>query len=740
MKPNTHRQLFAAVFATILAAATAAGELVTVTYRLPISIADHGFVAKQYNPVTFQNDERSLSYIGIQAQNSTPSDEPIYDSAAYLELTVEVEADGSDFWMEDTLIPGRTSQHDSTTASNPPAIVFPTWDDPYPLLFFAIDSLRLADDFHVFVAGSEVILPVTKTPAPVTLEIPDGNGGTVSTAYPIFTARAQADAVPENGTFHLVDVTAEQKAGANVTSVPSAGWGPIANLAMRSVTLVMPTAEKDNTFTFHSGNWFQSVLWNFGDVTPINPSGDTFYNVWFVGSTAGVLEKFWLTRDADLASSKKVVLLKDVEDFRLEFQPLPARKMRTVRFRVGSPYHSHVLAIVHGDGLRHPLTLKMTPDTVSQTFGGSTASTAFCWAEAQFDDTRAWSVVDENSNEVLFSTGAGYASQLDRRFAPIDLFDAGAWPPTHSYPPTGSLWFTLPFSRSTHPLVLQGALADPPEMGLYHSYPVNPNTPSGLVSYAGPWGATVNIPTFEAVAGGVNPYDYPTLTDTTIWDSTPYAGADYTDLTMWLPKASALSMQIADTRWPNQLVLRQPDGSEYPIVPLNLQGVWAPATDGSGTYTFYSYGFFAASSRYDPTLDWWVVDLTAEAANNPNATSPHQTADLRTWGAGLLDSDNDGLTNYQEFLLGTHLFNADTDGDSVNDKDDAFPFDPLHQTSGQIVANPVSAADLDGDGYLNEVDAFPHDPLHHTSTDNEYENEHTPIIVLTSPRNAALTN
>nr|WP_269783408.1 thrombospondin type 3 repeat-containing protein [Marinibactrum halimedae] len=38
-----------------------------------------------------------------------------------------------------------------------------------------------------------------------------------------------------------------------------------------------------------------------------------------------------------------------------------------------------------------------------------------------------------------------------------------------------------------------------------------------------------------------------------------------------------------------------------------------------------------------------------------------------------MDNDGDGLTNTEEFLLGTDPTNPDTDGDGLFDGDDPFP-------------------------------------------------------------------
>jgi hypothetical protein len=45
-----------------------------------------------------------------------------------------------------------------------------------------------------------------------------------------------------------------------------------------------------------------------------------------------------------------------------------------------------------------------------------------------------------------------------------------------------------------------------------------------------------------------------------------------------------------------------------------------------------------------------------------------------------MDMDGDGLTNAQEYLLGTNPFCADSDGDGVPDGQDAFPLDPTRST------------------------------------------------------------
>lgn len=78
------------------------------------------------------------------------------------------------------------------------------------------------------------------------------------------------------------------------------------------------------------------------------------------------------------------------------------------------------------------------------------------------------------------------------------------------------------------------------------------------------------------------------------------------------------------------------------------------------------------------------------------------------------DLDHDGLTNGEEWILGTDPANPDTDDDGLNDLDDPFPLSLAHRTDENHngvpdeveAANPASPvvrpdADTDGDGLTN---------------------------------------
>jgi len=76
-----------------------------------------------------------------------------------------------------------------------------------------------------------------------------------------------------------------------------------------------------------------------------------------------------------------------------------------------------------------------------------------------------------------------------------------------------------------------------------------------------------------------------------------------------------------------------------------------------------------------------------------------------------LDSDNDGIINLDEFRNDTEpTSDSDSDGDGVNDGNDAFPNDPNEwlDTDGDGIGNNADTDD-DGDGVDDSSDAFPLD-------------------------------
>lgn len=138
---------------------------------------------------------------------------------------------------------------------------------------------------------------------------------------------------------------------------------------------------------------------------------------------------------------------------------------------------------------------------------------------------------------------------------------------------------------------------------------------------------------------------------------------------------------------------------------------------------------------------------------------------------GLADADGDGLTNAEEYALGTNMFAADTDGDGIPDGEEiTLGLDPLRVDFDELAATPNNdglidsiamqlgyprsrndddgdgisnadellmctdplRADTDGDGVPDNLDAFPLDPLKSSLTSGGGDTT-PPQITLTAP-------
>ncbi|HEY3354648.1 MAG TPA: kelch repeat-containing protein [Polyangia bacterium] len=135
---------------------------------------------------------------------------------------------------------------------------------------------------------------------------------------------------------------------------------------------------------------------------------------------------------------------------------------------------------------------------------------------------------------------------------------------------------------------------------------------------------------------------------------------------------------------PAQLVYRQVATSYQSSSSVPDPGV---NVNGTGTYTYSAFAIYAPNWSPPATATIAVGDTDRDgmpdAWETANGLNPNDPSDA------LADPDGDGLSNLQEFLLGTNPRSADSDGDGLKDG-----WELVHGT------NPT-AQDTDGDG-LND--------------------------------------
>ncbi len=147
--------------------------------------------------------------------------------------------------------------------------------------------------------------------------------------------------------------------------------------------------------------------------------------------------------------------------------------------------------------------------------------------------------------------------------------------------------------------------------------------------------------------------------------------------------------------------------------------------------------------NYNISAEITGTSPTDENSGNNLATKKDFFIDRDTDGDGIGDSndpdrDNDGLTNEEEITNGTNPLIADTDGDKVNDKVDAFPLDKTEwrDTDGNGIGDNKDL-DADGDGLTNqeEITDFGTNPLS-ADSDNDGLTDKQEIQGNTDPNKA----
>jgi alpha-tubulin suppressor-like RCC1 family protein len=162
-------------------------------------------------------------------------------------------------------------------------------------------------------------------------------------------------------------------------------------------------------------------------------------------------------------------------------------------------------------------------------------------------------------------------------------------------------------------------------------------------------------------------------------------------------------------------------------------------------------GYHTIAIAQDGGVWSWGYNGQGEMADGTTVTprtTPFQVPSFQLVNNAYLagDQDNDGLSTWREYQIGTDPLSSDTDGDGIPDGVDAASgdigtnLDPdgdgLSNAQELAVGTDAYNADTDGDGVNDGADAFPLDPTRTTAPSPD-PNDHTPpVITLTYPTNA----
>ena len=650
------RALFAALVLLVASISTGAAEWITL--QVPLTRATNTFKLWEVapgaaapntlfpvaGPDILKTSVTSIEFIGgsFDALGNWIPDQDSY-------ALVQAERAGTGhFWLRDETRQDFAPRDQTALTAAP-------WTDPASTNVFrqfSIESARAGHGLSLqFASGTAVTYTMSLSPPQVEYDI---SGQPADLGF--FLAW-----VPDTGTTSgdewIIDHdTGERTSG---TALPAnligAAWEPFnGTTPTHQVVFLIPTADSGDTFEVQipgvSVSQTGATWWE--GTAPDN----SFYSGPAVTAVVGQNYWFQLYRVSDSHSSPGFRMGEAdlVLDARPWLPPPPEAQWETRGFSMldalanqGTPY------IRYADG-----------STTALSSDGGYSSYLYAWDDWGNEQNAMLlgytATIDVNRTWWVEQARGGTTVHLGQ-----DSVFMEGWAPSHASPPAGSVYAWVPAVRQGRALRSgEGWLA--PELGDTTTF----SLPSPVGGAPITWDA---VRLWVSISNPAAPF---TLSDPVAGDISPPAfpgsNSGTADFSAWFPP-QPLILKISATRWGKNLVIRTPLGADRPITRHQMQGDWSRDAS-SGTVWFNPYGYFDATATAYEGLPWWLVDL---------GVAGHPTAEVLTPAAGSVNdfiastdstnSDPDSLKDWEERLLGTNPYSADTDGDGTNDDLDTDP-------------------------------------------------------------------
>ncbi len=353
---------------------------------------------------------------------------------------------------------------------------------------------------------------------------------------------------------------------------PSHTWQPLGNYVLPTmpVSIWVGANNAGMQFTLHTlGGSAQSVT--------VSDQQDGQY----VTGQVGLLEVFWVTRDADQRLSSAAVAFSGQEnqDWSAEFPDIVPNWVMTP-FLIGHEFASHPLKVVHASGVEQwlePDPVSPLPETISTTVNGVSQNYQVFHFRATVDTTQAWTLVDTTTS-----------ADLGQRTTVTDGLDN--WVPDVS---GTSISVLIPANRNTSDFVLINDLGE--EIPWWDSLSQGSWS---FLSYGLECTVDYRIGSmnFTNTGGNWRVRDKGTGLE---YGVDPNMAGEPLDLSWQLP-TSNLSLQLPASRWTHDLWLWSPGRFEK-IRPVTMQGLWSfygSAETFDQTVSFSPFNSFIGTAVY----------------------------------------------------------------------------------------------------------------------------------------------